>query len=82
MVLEDPVIALGAAAFVFFILLGVLYLWDPEITANAWFGILFVLVAVMILLFLLQEPGLAGLAIGAIAAFVGRRVLSNAGIGE
>ncbi len=82
MVFEDPLTAIGASAFVFFLLLGVLYLWDPDVTAKGWWGILFVLIGLVILLFLIQQAGVGGLVIGVIAAFVGWRVLERMGIGE
>ena len=82
MVLDDPLTAIGAAAFVFFFLLGVLYLWDPDIPGKTWYGILFVLVAVTILLFLIAQPGLAGVIVGAAAGFVGKDVLERYGIGN
>lgn len=82
MVLEDPLTAIGASAFVFFVLLGVLYLWDPQISAKGWWGILFVLVGITILLFLVGAAGIAGLLIGVIAAFVGKNALERMGIGE
>lgn len=82
MVLEDPLTAFGVAAFVFFMLLGILYLWDPDIEARVWVGIQFVLVGVTILLLLINQPGVAGVVVGAIGGFVAKRILKYGGVGE
>ncbi len=79
--LGDPLTAIGAAAIVFFLLLGVLYLWDPQIPRKVGFGILFVLTAIVILLLLVTEPGLGGLVIAAIAALVAKNLLERSGVG-
>ena len=80
--LLDPLQAVGAAAIVFFLLLGALYLLDPAISAKVWLGLLFVMIGVVILLILVQLPDLGGIVIGAIAAFVGRVVLDRMGVGQ
>ncbi len=80
--LLDPLQAVGAAAIVFFLLLGALYLLDPSISSKVWLGLIFVMIGVVILLILVQLPDVAGIVIGAIAAFVGRVVLDRMGVGQ
>lgn len=80
MVLDDPVTATGAAAIVFFLFLGALYLMDPRIPGKVWFGIVFVLIGVVILLLLVGQAGLGVIVVGIIAAFVAKGQLERAGI--
>ena len=82
MVLDDPVQAIGGAAVVFCLLLGALYLMDPEITNKVWLGLIFVMVGITILLFLVGAWGLGAVVIGAIAALMGRVVLDRMGVGQ
>jgi len=82
MVLEDPVTAIGVAAIVFFLLLGALYLVDLKLPEKRWFGIVFVLVGVTILLMLLGQAGLGGVTIATIGAMVAKRQLDRRGIVE
>lgn len=80
MVLDDPLTAIGVAAIVFFVLLGALYLVDVPLKGKRWFGVLFLLVGVTILLFLLRQPGLGGVTIATILALVAREQLERRGI--
>ncbi len=82
MVLENPVQAIGGAAVLFCLLLGALYLLDPQITSKVWLGLIFVMIGLVILLILLGAWGVGALVIGAIAAFVGRVILDRMGVGE
>jgi len=81
-VLEDPLQAVGAAAIVFFLLLGGLYLLDPSITAKVWLGLIFVMVGIMILLILVGAWSLGAIIIGAIGAFAGRVLLDRLGVAQ
>jgi len=67
---------------VFFLLLGGLYLLDPEITAKVWLGLIFVMVGVTILLILVGAWGLGVVVVGAIAAFGGRVILDRMGVAQ
>jgi hypothetical protein len=80
MVLDDPIQAIGVAAIVFFVLLGILYLRDLKLPEKRWFGIIFLLVGVTILLFLAREPGLGGVTIATIGAMAAKRQLDRRGI--
>lgn len=82
MVLNDPVVAVSAAATVFFILLGVFYLFDLTLPPRTWFGIVFVLVGLTILLILVSQAGIGGLLIAIIAALVAKGELQRRGIGK
>jgi len=80
MILGDLVTAIGVAAIVFFVLLGILFLRDLKLPEKRWFGIVFLLVGVTILLFLASEPGLGGVTIAAIGAMAAKRQLDRRGI--
>lgn len=79
MVLENPVTAIGAAAIVFFILLGVFYLLDVTMQPKTWFGIVFVLLGVTILMVIVGQAGVGGITIAIIAALVAKGQLESRG---
>ena len=80
MVLDDPVTAIGAAAIVFFILLGLFYLLDLTLPPKTWFGIVFVLMGITILLMIVGQAGLGGVTIATIVALVAKGQLENRGL--
>ena len=77
-----PLTAVGAALIVFFLLLGVLYLWDPSISEKVWLGLLFVLIGVTILFVLVGAWDLGVIVVGAIGALIGRVLLDRMGVAQ
>jgi hypothetical protein len=80
MVLEDPATAVGAAAVVFFVVLGSLYLFDVKFPGKTWLGILFLLIGTIIALFLFRQAGVGGLAVAVVAAMLAKSQLERRGI--
>lgn len=78
----DVVQAVGVAAIVFFLLLGGLYLLDPEISSKVWLGVIFVMIGITILLVLISLWDLGIVVIGAIAGLLTRPLLDKMGIGQ
>lgn len=74
------VTAIGAALIVFFLVLGVLYLWDPSISEKMWLGLVFLLVAVTILFLIVGAWDVGVIVLGGIAALIGRVVLDRIGV--
>lgn len=77
-----PWTAVGAALIVFFLILGVLYLWDPSISEKVWLGLLFVLIAVTILFLLVGAWDVGVIIVGGIAALIGRVALDRMGVAQ
>ncbi len=77
-----PLTAVGAALIVFFLILGVLYLWDPSISEKVWLGLLFVLIAVTILFLLVGAWDVGVIIVGGIAALIGRVALDRMGVAQ
>lgn len=78
----EPLTAAGAALIVFFLLLGILYLWDPSISEKVWLGIVFVLIGVTILFVLVGAWDMGVIVVGGIAALIGRVVLDRMGVAQ
>lgn len=77
-----PLTAVGAALIVFFLILGVLYLWDPSISEKVWLGLLFVLIAVTILFLLVGAWDVGVIIVGGIGALIGRVALDRMGVAQ
>ncbi len=77
-----PLTAVGAALIVFFLLLGVLYLWDPSISEKVWLGLLFLLIAVTLLFLLVGAWDFGVIIVGGIAALIGRVALDRMGVAQ
>jgi len=78
----DPLTAVGGALIIFFLLLGALYLLDPEISEKVWLGVLFVLIGVAILFVLMGLWDFGVIVAGAIAALIGRVILDRMGVAQ
>ena len=77
-----PLLAVGAAIVVFCLMIGVLYLLDPQISEKIWLGVLFILIGVTVLFVLIGVWDLGVIVVGAIGALVGRVILDRMGVAQ
>jgi len=78
----DPLFAVGAAVVVFCLMIGVLYLLDPQISEKVWLGVLFILIGVTVLFVLVGLWDFGLIIVGAIGALIGRVILDHMGIAQ
>ena len=82
MAVLDPLFAVGAAVVVFCLMIGVLYLLDPQISEKVWLGVLFILIGVTVLFVLVGLWDFGLIIVGAIGALIGRVILDHMGIAQ
>ncbi len=82
MAVLDPLFAVGAAVVVFCLMIGALYLLDPQISEKVWLGILFILIGVTVLFVLVGLWDFGLIIVGATGALIGRVILDRMGIAQ
>ena len=75
----EPLLAAGAAAVVFFILIGLMLVLDIDIDTKVVAGVVLLLIGLTILFFLANGQDVGGIVIGVIGALVGKEIIEHAG---
>ena len=77
--LSDPVHSFGAAAVAFFLVIGVMLLFDIDLDTKVVAGIVLLLIGLAILFFLLLWQDIGGILVGVVAALVSKEIIERGG---
>jgi len=77
--LTNPVHSFGAAAVAFFLVVGVMLLFDIDLDTKVVAGIVLLLIGMAILFFLLNGSDIGGILVGVVAALVGKEIIERGG---